>query len=106
MVEEISSEQQFAEVLKNNKYVLVDFWAPWCGPCRMVAPVIDKISSTYSGSVKVVKVNVDMLPLLARQFNIMGIPSLIFFENGKPKEKVVGALPYEAIESFIKKNSK
>lgn len=88
------------EVLKSDKKVLVDFWASWCGPCRMLSPIIDEIAKE-TDKVKVGKVNVDEESELATQFAVMSIPTLILFENGKPVKQMVGAQPKSAILSMI-----
>ena len=81
-----------AEVLKSDIPVLVDFWAEWCGPCRMIAPIIDEIANDLKGKLKVAKVNVDDSQELAGQFNIMSIPTLLIFKGGEPVEQIVGAM--------------
>ncbi len=78
------------EVLESDKKVLVDFWAPWCGPCRMVSPIVEEIAAENSG-IKVAKVNIDEQPQLASQYGVMSIPTLIVFENGDIADKAVGA---------------
>ena len=80
---------------------LVDFWAGWCGPCRMLAPTIDAISEKYDGSVKVCKVDIDAEPELANRFGVMSIPTVIAFENGEAKNKIVGVQSQDALESLI-----
>jgi thioredoxin 1 len=89
------------EVIENEGVVLVDFWAPWCGPCRMVAPILEEVDRDYEGLAKVVKVNVDENPELSSQFNVMSIPTLIIFKNGQPVDGAVGALPKAAIEAKL-----
>lgn len=81
-----------AEVLKSNLPVLVDFWAEWCGPCRMISPIVEEIAKDLQGKLKVAKVNVDESQELAAQFNIMSIPTLLIFKKGQPVEQMVGAM--------------
>ncbi len=89
------------EVLKSSVPVVVDFWAEWCPPCRMIAPLIDQLSDEYAGKAKFVKVNVDNDPDVAGRYNIMNIPTLIFFNNGAPYEKIVGAVPKQKIKEVL-----
>ncbi|AFZ44973.1 MAG: thioredoxin [Halothece sp. Uz-M2-17] len=96
-----SSFQQ--EVLESELTVLVDFWAPWCGPCRMVAPVVDEISEQYEGQVKVVKVNTDENPNVASQYGIRSIPTLMIFKDGQRVDMVVGAVPKTTLANTLEK---
>ena len=82
-----------AEVLKSTVPVLVDFWAEWCGPCRMVLPIVEEIAAELAGKAKVCKVNVDEAPDLAAQFDVASIPTLLIFKNGQVVDQMVGALP-------------
>jgi thioredoxin 2 len=89
------------EVLNHNGPVLVDFWAPWCGPCKMVSPILDQLASEYSGRVKIAKLNVDENPVVASQYGIRSIPSLIFFKNGKIVNTLMGAQPKAELQRHI-----
>ena len=91
------------EVLESEAPVLVDFWAPWCGPCRMVAPVVDEISEQYDGKVKVVKVNSDENPSVASQYGIRSIPTLMIFKGGQRVDMVVGAVPKTTLANTLEK---
>ena len=92
------------DVLKSELPVLVDFWAPWCGPCRMVAPVVDEIAEQYAGKVKVVKLNTDENPNVASQYGIRSIPTLIIFKAGERVDTVVGAVPKSTLADTLTKH--
>ena len=91
------------EVLKSTVPVLVDFWAPWCAPCRMVAPAVEEIATKYAGQVKVGKLNIDEHQAVPQQYNVMSIPTLLVFKNGQPIDQVVGAVPKTHLENMVKK---
>ena len=91
-----------SEVLESDLPVLVDFWASWCAPCRMMSPVIEELAKDYAGRVKVCKVNVDQEPSLAQQYKISGIPTVMVFESGKLKQVSVGSRPKKDIENLLK----
>ncbi len=102
MSEVILTKDNFqAEVLDSSTPVLVDFWATWCGPCRMLAPAIEQIAEEYSGRLKVGKVNIDDEPELAGQFQVSAIPTVILFKDGKPVDMFLGFRPKVAVEDFL-----
>ncbi len=92
------------EVLANDLPVLVDFWAPWCGPCRLVAPVVDELATQYSGQVKVVKLNTDDNPGIASQYDIRSIPTLMLFKAGEVIDRLVGAVPKKTLATTLEKH--
>ena len=100
-VAEISDADFDTEVLKSEIPVVVDFWAPWCGPCRMIAPVMEKLSGQYAGKIKFCKINVDNNPASAQRFGAMSIPLLVFFKGGKEAGRSVGALPEQPLKAKI-----
>lgn len=98
-----------AQVIKAAELVMVDFWAVWCGPCQMVAPVVDELATEYAGKVRVMKLNTDENPEIAGRYQVMSIPTILFFKNGEVVEKLIGARPKrafkEVIDSLLSKTS-
>src|SRR6266404_2546003 len=92
------------DVLKSDRPVLVDFWAEWCAPCRMLAPTVEAVAEKYANTATVVKLNVDHNPAVSQRFGIKGIPTLILFKNGKEEERVVGATSEQAISRMLDKH--
>jgi thioredoxin 1 len=99
----LTAENFDSEVLQANVPVLVDFWAAWCGPCRMIAPIVDQLADEHAGKIKVGKVNVDEQGQLAQKYGIMSIPTLYFFKDGKAVEQLVGVRPKAELEKIIQK---
>lgn len=93
------------EVEKHQGVAVVDFWAVWCGPCRMIAPVLEQLSTEYVGKVKVCKLDVDANQRTAARFNVRSIPTLLFFKDGKPVDQVIGAVPKSALDAKFKQYS-
>ena len=94
----ILSDDSFAETVSaEGEPVLVDFWAEWCGPCKMIAPILDEIADEQVGALKIAKLNVDDAPQTARQYEVMSIPTMILFKDGQPVKKIVGAKPKDAL---------
>ena len=100
-VTEVTDDNFQAEVLEAETPVLVDFWAPWCGPCRMVAPVVEEIAKERGDALKVVKLNVDENQQTAIEYDVMSIPTLILFNNGQVAKKVIGAYPKRKLEAEL-----
>ncbi|PIR48567.1 thioredoxin [Candidatus Peregrinibacteria bacterium CG10_big_fil_rev_8_21_14_0_10_55_24] len=101
MANAISDDQFDQEVLKANVPVLVDFWAPWCGPCKMMIPIVDELSAEYEGRVKIVKINVDENAQTPGKFGVMSIPTFILFKDGKPVSTFIGAKSKEDVKKEL-----
>ncbi|PNL93032.1 thioredoxin [Aggregatibacter aphrophilus] len=100
-----SSDATFvADVVNSDVPVLLDFWAPWCGPCKMIAPILDDLAVEFAGKVKVVKINIDDNQATPAQFGVRSIPTLLLFKDGKPVATQVGALPKNQLAAFINQN--
>jgi thioredoxin 1 len=99
------TDATFEEVIQNNPLVVVDCWAPWCGPCNMVAPVIEELSRDYAGRILFGKLNVDENPQTSRQYEIMSIPTMLVFKTGKLVDKIIGAMPKQMLEQKITRYS-
>jgi thioredoxin 1 len=100
-VGKVSDADFDSEVLKASGAVVVDFWAEWCGPCRMIAPALEEISGSLNGKVKIVKLNVDENPQTASKYGVMSIPTLMLFKNGEMASRQVGAAPKQKLEQWI-----
>ena len=103
-VKEVSDSSFDGDILKSSVPVLVDFWAPWCGPCRSVAPVIDELATQYAGKLKVAKINVDESTEVAMRYQITSIPTFILFKNGQVADRALGALPRSEFVKLIDRN--
>ena len=106
MATEFTDANFAAEVLQSDKPVLVDFWAPWCGPCKMVGPIVEKLAKELAGSVKIGKLNVDDNPAMAQEYGVMSIPTMILFKGGKAVGTTMGFQPEPKLREFISTNSK
>ena len=100
----VATNTNFPELLQGNNLIIVDFWATWCGPCRMLSPILDEVEEEMAGQISVVKVNVDDADEIAAQYRIMSIPTLLFFKNGQLVDKTVGAMPKAVLVEKIKAN--
>lgn len=104
MEHEFSDANFEEEVLKSDLPVLVDFWAPWCGPCRIVGPIVEELAGEYEGKIKIGKMNVDDSPETAQKYSIMSIPSLLLFKGGEVADQVVGSQSKESLKEFLDKH--
>jgi thioredoxin 1 len=106
MAQEFTDDNFAKEVLQADKPVLVDFWAPWCGPCKMIGPIVEKLSNEMSSSVKIGKLNVDDNPATAQEYGVMSIPTLLLFKGGKVVGTTMGFTPEPRLREFITTHSK
>ena len=97
----ISDDQFDSEVLKSSEPVLVDFWAEWCGPCKMIAPILDELAESYAGKIKIAKVNIDQNQKTPRNYNVRGIPTLMIFKDGKVQATQIGAVSKKQLAQLI-----
>jgi thioredoxin 1 len=110
MAETSTSVQQVTDadfekaVLQSGTPALVDFWAPWCGPCRIIGPIVEELAPTYQGRAVIAKMNVDDNPMVAQRFGITSIPTLMMFKDGKLVDRIVGAMPRAELQKFIDRN--
>ena len=102
-VKEVGDSSWEADVLKSDRPVLVDFWAQWCAPCRMLAPTVEAVAEKYAESATVVKLNVDDNPAVSQRYGIKGIPTLVFFDGGREAERIVGATGKDALARIVDK---
>jgi thioredoxin 1 len=98
------TDDNFGEITGNGELTMVDFWATWCGPCRMIAPIVEQLAETYAGQVTVGKLDVDSNPRTAAQFGVRSIPTILFLRDGKVVDTVVGAVPRQALEGKIQQH--
>ncbi len=97
----VTSQTWDSEVLQSKGIVMVDFWAVWCGPCRMIAPTVEELAKEYEGRIKVAKLNTDENPDIASRYKIMGIPTIMFFKDGEKVDQIVGAVPKPQLKAKI-----
>ncbi len=100
-VAELNDDNFSAEVLESTEPVLVDFWAPWCGPCRQLAPIVEELAAENEGAVKVTKVNVDDASKVAQQYGIQSIPTLLLFKGGEVQQRIVGVKPKDQLQEML-----
>ncbi len=104
MAKEFTDANFKEQVLDNDQLTVIDFWAEWCGPCRMVGPIIEELAKDYEGKVNIGKVNVDHNAMISQQYGIRNIPTILFIKNGEVVDKQVGAVPRSALEAKVKAN--
>ena len=102
-VQEVNDKNFEIEVINSDLPVLIDFWAPWCGPCRAIGPMVDELAKDYDGKLKVVKMNVDDNPLTPSKFGVRSIPNLLLIKNGQVKDQIIGAVPKQQFVNAIDK---
>lgn len=100
-ISQLSDTEFEQKILKSENLVVVDFWAPWCGPCKMIGPILDKISQEYDGKIKIYKINIDEHQATASKYQVLSIPTLLFFQNGKVANQVVGVKSEADIKKII-----
>jgi thioredoxin 1 len=100
-IPDVTDDNFQAEVLESDTPTLVDFWAPWCGPCRVIAPSLEEIAEEQADSLRIVKLNVDENQATAAQYGVMSIPTLIVFKNGEPAKKIIGAMPKKRLQQEL-----
>ena len=98
------TDQDFDKVVQGGKPVMVDFWAPWCGPCRIIGPIVEELAPSYEGRAVIAKMNVDDNPMVAQRFGVTSIPTLAMFKDGKLVDRAVGAMPKGELQKFIDRN--
>ena len=104
-VRQINDQEFESEMLNSGTPVFVDFWAPWCGPCRVVGPLVEELAPSYDGKVIITKMNVDDNPITAQKYGVTSIPTLMIFKDGQVIDRAIGALPKAALQSFLDRNA-
>ncbi len=103
-VQQVSDQNFETTVLQSDKPSFVDFWAPWCGPCRVIGPVVEELAPLYEGKINITKINVDENPGVAQKYQVTSIPTLMIFKNGQVVDRALGALPKSELQKFIERN--